>query len=50
MKRKGKLFAFLRLYRHELFDNAFQSELDGMYRESGEGKQPVAPALLAMVS
>ena len=49
MKRTGKLFAFLRLYRHELFDNAFQSELDGMYRESGEGKQPVAPALLAMV-
>jgi len=49
MKRTGKLFAFLRLYRHERFDNAFQSELDGMYRESGEGKQPVAPALLAMV-
>ena len=49
MKRTGKLFAFLRSHRHELFDDAFQSELEGMYRESGEGKEPVAPALLAMV-
>jgi hypothetical protein len=49
MKRTGKLFAFLRTHRHELFDDVFQVELEGMYRESGEGKQPVAPALLAMV-
>ena len=49
MKRTGKLFAFLREHRHELFDDAFQSELGEMYRSSGEGKQPVAPALLAMV-
>jgi len=49
MKRTGKLFAFLREHRHELFDDAFQLELGAMYRSSGEGKQPVAPALLAMV-
>ena len=49
MKRTGKLFAFLRHCRHELFDDAFQSELEGMYRVTGEGKPPVAPALLAMV-
>jgi hypothetical protein len=49
MSRTGKLFAFLRQHRHELFDDAFQAELEGMYRISGEGKQPVAPALLAMV-
>jgi hypothetical protein len=49
MTRTGKLFAFLRQHRHELFDAAFQGELEGMYRTSGEGKQPVAPALLAMV-
>jgi hypothetical protein len=49
MKRTGKLFAFLRQHRHELFDEAFQSELEEMYRASGEGKAPVAPALLAMV-
>lgn len=49
MARTGKLFAFLRQHRHELFDDAFQSELDGMYRGTGEGKQPVAPALLSMV-
>jgi hypothetical protein len=49
MTRTGKLFAFLRMHRHELFEDAFQSELEGMYRGGGEGKQPVAPALLAMV-
>lgn len=49
MTRTGKLFAFLRRHRHELFDDAFQSELEAMYRDSGEGKQPVPPALLSMV-
>ncbi len=49
MTRTGKLFAFLRMHRHELFDEGFQAELEAMYRSSGEGKQPVAPALLAMV-
>jgi hypothetical protein len=43
--RTKKLFAFLRLHRHELFDEVFQLELADMYRDSGEGKQPVAPAL-----
>jgi len=47
--RTKKLFAFLRLHRHELFDEALQAELAQMYRDSGEGKAPVAPALLAMV-
>jgi len=46
MKRTGKLFAFLRVHRHELFDESFQTELLAMYRDSGEGKMPVAPALL----
>ena len=49
MTRTGKLFAFLRQHRHELFDGAFQEDMEGMYRTSGEGKEPVAPALLAMV-
>ena len=30
MKRTGKLFAFLRRHRHELFDDAFQEELEAM--------------------
>lgn len=46
--RTKKLFGFLREHRHELFDDAFQAELDTMYRESGEGRAPVPPALLAM--
>jgi hypothetical protein len=47
--RKGrKLFAFLRDYRHELFDDAFQAELASMYRDTGAGKDPTPPALLAM--
>ena len=47
--RTKKLFAFLRLHRHDLFDETFQAELAQMYRDSSEGKQPVAPGLLAMV-
>jgi hypothetical protein len=49
LKRTGKLFAFLRAERRVLFDEAFQQELESMYRATGEGKVPVAPALLAMV-
>src|SRR6266851_5377783 len=32
LKRTRKLFAFLRLHRHELFDANFQEELEGMDR------------------
>ena len=49
MVRTGKLFAFLRKSRHQLFDDAFQAELEAMYADSVGGKPPVAPALLAMV-
>jgi hypothetical protein len=47
--RTRKLFGFLRTHRGELFDDAFQAELGSMYRDTGAGKDPVAPALLAMV-
>ncbi len=47
-KRTRKLFGFLRLYRHELFDDAFQAELESMYRATGAGKLPCPPALLTM--
>ena len=46
--RVRKLFAFLREHRLELFDDDFQAELDVMYRGSGAGKAPIAPALMAM--
>jgi hypothetical protein len=49
LTRTRKLFGFLREGRHELFDDAFQAELESMYRKSGAGKDPVPPALLAMV-
>lgn len=49
LKRTGKLFGFLRLHRLAIFDEAFQHELESMYRATGEGKVPVPPALLAMV-
>lgn len=52
LKRLGrtkKLFAFLRAHRLELFDDAFQDELASMYRDTGSGKVPVPPAMLAMV-
>ncbi|MDC0714198.1 IS1182 family transposase [Stigmatella sp. ncwal1] len=50
MGRKGKLFAFLRQHRHELLDEAFQEELEGMYRDTGAGKEPVPPGLMAMAT
>ena len=48
MRRHKKLFAFLREHRHELLDEEFQSELALMYRDTGAGREPVMPALLAM--
>jgi hypothetical protein len=48
LTRTRKLFGFLREHRHELFDDAFQVELEAMYRDTGAGKVPVAPAQLAM--
>ena len=48
LKRVRKLFAFLRMHRHELFDDAFQDELESMYRQCGAGKKPLPPAMLAM--
>lgn len=48
--KKAKLFVFLRQFRHELFDDAFQAELATMYPTRARGKAPVAPALLAMVT
>ena len=49
LQRTRKLFAFLRLYRHQLFDEAFQNELASMYRDTGAGKDAKPPALMAMV-
>ena len=48
--RHKKLFAFLREHRHELFDDKFQSELAAMYRDTGAGKEPITPALMAMAT
>ncbi len=46
--RKAKLFVFLRQHRHELFDEAFQEELAGLYRKAERGHPPVDPAILAL--
>jgi Transposase DDE domain/Transposase domain (DUF772) len=51
LKRLGrvrKLLGFLRLHRHELFDDAFQDELAAMYRITGAGKDARPPAMMAM--
>jgi hypothetical protein len=48
MEKRRKLFGFLRRHRLEIFDDAFQAELESMYRDTGAGKDPVPPALLAM--
>src|SRR6266498_2167709 len=51
LKRLGrvrKLLGFLRLHRHELFDDAFQDQLASMYRTTGAGKDARPPAMMAM--
>lgn len=48
LDRVRKLLGFLRLHRHELFDDAFQDELVTMYRTTGAGKAPRLPAMMAM--
>jgi len=49
LRRTRKLFAFLRDHRRALFNEAFQAELESMYRDTGAGREPVPPALLAMI-
>jgi hypothetical protein len=41
---------FLRLHRHVLFNEEFQTELEGMYRDTGAGKDPVPSALMTMAT
>lgn len=49
LKRNGTLYAFLRHHRRQLFDDAFQLELETMYRDTGAGKDANPPAMMAMV-
>jgi transposase len=46
--RRAKLFVFLRLHRHELFDEGFQAELAAAYADKPKGQPPVPPAQLAL--
>ena len=48
LKTHRKLFAFLRLHRHEIFDDEFQELLASMYRDTGAGAPPQPPALMCM--
>jgi hypothetical protein len=47
--RNGKLYAFLREVRRDLFDADAQRPLIDSYPARSSGKEPVPPALLAMV-
>jgi len=46
--KSRKLFVFLREHRHEVFDDAFQNELEAMYRQTGQGQTPQPPAMMCM--
>jgi transposase len=48
--KRAKLFVWLREHRHELFDEAFQAELAGMYADKPVGQPPVPPAQLALAT
>ena len=47
-QKKRRLFAFLREHRHQIFDEGIQGEIESMYRDTGAGKKPVPPALMAI--
>lgn len=49
MEKHRRFFPFLRLHRHELFDDAFQAELLALYSDSPRGTPPLPPARLATV-
>lgn len=49
LNRVRALFGFLRLNRRVLFDDDFQEQLEGMYRQTGAGDPPHPPALMCMV-
>jgi hypothetical protein len=48
LTRTRKLFAFLRLHRHEILDDGFQDELGQMYRDTGAGDEPRPPAMMCL--
>jgi hypothetical protein len=48
--RKAKLFVFMRKYRHQIFDEAFQQELATLYQDSKRGQPPIAPAQIALAT
>ena len=50
LTRVRALFGFLRLHRHEIFDDDFQKQLETVYRNTGAGAPPHPPALLCMVT
>lgn len=49
LNRVRALFGFLRTKRRELFDDAFQGQLNAMYRDSGAGEEAHPPAMMCMV-
>ena len=50
LTRVRKLFAFLRLHRHEIVDAAFQDELAEMYRDTGAGEDPLPPGMMCIAT
>ena len=48
--KRAKLFVFLRLHRHTIFDLAFQHELALMYKDAQSGQPPTPPAQLALAT
>jgi hypothetical protein len=49
--RRAKLFVFLREWRHQLFDDAFQQELAAaLYPDRAKGQPPIPPAQLALAT
>jgi len=47
-RKRRRLFELLRVERTRIFDEELQDELAAMYRDTGAGKPPAPPAMMAM--
>jgi hypothetical protein len=50
LTRTRKLYAFLRMHRHEIIDDELLRELEKAYRDTGAGKEPNPPVMMVMAT
>jgi hypothetical protein len=47
-EKNKRLFVFLRQHRRDIFDDELQGKLEAVYRNTGAGREPKCPGMMAM--